>query len=154
MAGASRIPSRYDTPDHSSAIVSRSSTDLPTPDLAKHLRKFTSAHSTLLGWAGFQALELKRMPSNIRKWALLIELSWRVATTPVVGAFPCKPACRAPIYIHLPFRQLRSLRHASASTLISLLRPCRLCRHTTPRRSFSPYRRHWRRCRVASVWTN
>jgi len=44
-------------------------------NLAKNLRKFTSLHSNLLGWAGFQALQLKRMPTNIRQQALLIELT-------------------------------------------------------------------------------
>jgi len=43
--------------------------------LTKDLRKFTLLHSTLLGWAGFQALQLKRMPANIRQQALLIELN-------------------------------------------------------------------------------
>jgi len=45
-------------------------------NLAKYLRKFTSTHSSLLGWAGFQALQLKRLPANIRSNALLIELSY------------------------------------------------------------------------------
>ncbi|CAK5269562.1 unnamed protein product [Mycena citricolor] len=42
--------------------------------ITKSLRKFTSSHCALLGWAGFQALQLKRVPANIRKNALLIEL--------------------------------------------------------------------------------
>lgn len=46
-------------------------------DVVKGLRKFTSAHATLLGWAGFQALQLKRVPSNVRQYALLVELSYR-----------------------------------------------------------------------------
>ncbi|EKM58660.1 uncharacterized protein PHACADRAFT_88732 [Phanerochaete carnosa HHB-10118-sp] len=46
-------------------------------DVVRGLRKFTSAHSTLLGWAGFQALQLKRMPSNVRQQALLVELNYR-----------------------------------------------------------------------------
>ncbi|TFK27897.1 hypothetical protein FA15DRAFT_585437 [Coprinopsis marcescibilis] len=46
-------------------------------DITKTLRKFTSAHSALLGWAGFQALQLKRIPSNVRRNALLLELSYR-----------------------------------------------------------------------------
>ncbi len=46
-------------------------------DIVKGLRKFTSAHSTLLGWAGFQALQLKRMPANVRQHALLIDLNYR-----------------------------------------------------------------------------
>ncbi|EEB92301.1 hypothetical protein MPER_09213, partial [Moniliophthora perniciosa FA553] len=47
----------------------------PDENVARNLRKFTSAHTTLLGWAGFQALQLKRVPSNIRQNALLVELS-------------------------------------------------------------------------------
>ncbi|KAI0783995.1 hypothetical protein BC629DRAFT_1594113 [Irpex lacteus] len=49
-------------------------------DIVKGLRKFTSAHSTLLGWAGFQALQLKRMPANIRQHALLVELRYQPGT--------------------------------------------------------------------------
>ncbi|KDR68493.1 hypothetical protein GALMADRAFT_78408 [Galerina marginata CBS 339.88] len=45
-------------------------------NVAKNLRKFTSAHSALLGWAGFQALQLKRVPANVRQNALLIDLSY------------------------------------------------------------------------------
>ncbi|CAA7271436.1 unnamed protein product [Cyclocybe aegerita] len=45
-------------------------------NLARCLRKFTSAHNALLGWAGFQALQLKRVPANVRQNALLIELSY------------------------------------------------------------------------------
>ncbi|KAF8648115.1 hypothetical protein AX16_006399 [Volvariella volvacea WC 439] len=45
-------------------------------NLAKNLRKFTSAYTQLLGWAGFQALQLKKVPANIRQNALLIELSY------------------------------------------------------------------------------
>ncbi|KAG6832746.1 hypothetical protein H0H87_000595 [Tephrocybe sp. NHM501043] len=44
-------------------------------ELQKCLRKFASAHTALLGWAGFQALKLKRIPANIRQNALLIELT-------------------------------------------------------------------------------
>lgn len=50
--------------------------------LVKSLRKFTSSHATLLGWAGFQALQLKRIPSNIRNQALLVELSYRPSSDP------------------------------------------------------------------------
>ncbi|PBL03248.1 hypothetical protein ARMGADRAFT_1004017 [Armillaria gallica] len=46
-------------------------------NIARNLRKFTSAHSALFGWAGFQALQLKRLPSNIRQSCLLLELSPR-----------------------------------------------------------------------------
>ncbi|KAF8055547.1 hypothetical protein FPV67DRAFT_1484584 [Lyophyllum atratum] len=45
-------------------------------NLAKGLRKFTSAHTSLLQWAGFQALQLKRIPANVRQSALLIELNY------------------------------------------------------------------------------
>ncbi|KAF9037558.1 hypothetical protein BJ165DRAFT_1353456 [Panaeolus papilionaceus] len=45
-------------------------------NIAKNLRKFTSAHNALLGWAGFQALQLKRIPANVRQSALLVELSY------------------------------------------------------------------------------
>lgn len=46
-------------------------------NIAKNLRRFTSAHSNLLGWAGFQALQLKRVPANIRQSAFLVELAPR-----------------------------------------------------------------------------
>jgi len=49
----------------------------PDENIARNLRKFTSAHNALLGWAGFQALQLKRIPANIRQSALLIELGYR-----------------------------------------------------------------------------
>lgn len=34
-------------------------------------------HADLIGWAAFQALQLKRLPSNIRNYALKISLSYR-----------------------------------------------------------------------------
>lgn len=46
-------------------------------NLAKNLRNFTSTHTALLGWAGFQALQLKRVPANLRQSALLIELDYQ-----------------------------------------------------------------------------
>jgi hypothetical protein len=49
----------------------------PDENVARNLRKFTSAHNALLGWAGFQALQLKRVPANVRQNALLIELNYR-----------------------------------------------------------------------------
>ncbi|KAF7793715.1 hypothetical protein EIP86_004831 [Pleurotus ostreatoroseus] len=52
-------------------------------DVVKGLRKFTSAHANLLSWAGFQALQLKRMPSNVRHNALLVELSYRPSSDPM-----------------------------------------------------------------------
>ncbi|PCH39353.1 hypothetical protein WOLCODRAFT_29493 [Wolfiporia cocos MD-104 SS10] len=58
--------------------------------LVKGLRKFVSAHATLLGWAGFQALQLKRMPSNVRQNALLIELSYRPSSSESLSRFSIK----------------------------------------------------------------
>jgi hypothetical protein len=45
--------------------------------MVRCLRKFASAHEVLLGWAGYQALHLKRVPANIRQCALVIELNYR-----------------------------------------------------------------------------
>ncbi|CDO71807.1 hypothetical protein BN946_scf184939.g31 [Trametes cinnabarina] len=59
-------------------------------NLVKNLRKFVSAHSTLLGWAGFQALQLKRLPSNIRQNALLIELNYRHSSSDPLRRFSIK----------------------------------------------------------------
>uniref|UniRef100_A0A0W0FHU4 MYND-type domain-containing protein n=1 Tax=Moniliophthora roreri TaxID=221103 RepID=A0A0W0FHU4_MONRR len=47
----------------------------PDENVAKSLRKFVSAHTSLLTWTGFQALQLKRVPSNIRQNAFLVELT-------------------------------------------------------------------------------
>ncbi|KAJ3865598.1 hypothetical protein EV359DRAFT_63016 [Lentinula novae-zelandiae] len=44
-------------------------------NIAKNLRKFCSAHTSLLCWVGFQALQLKRVPSNIRQHVLVIDLA-------------------------------------------------------------------------------
>lgn len=44
--------------------------------VVKHLRKFTSAHQELLNWVVFQALQLKRVPANVRQQALIIELDY------------------------------------------------------------------------------
>ncbi|KDQ52767.1 hypothetical protein JAAARDRAFT_40046 [Jaapia argillacea MUCL 33604] len=52
-------------------------------NIAKNLRKFTSAHQSLLSWAGFQALQLKRLPANVRQQALLIELSHHNTSDPL-----------------------------------------------------------------------
>ena len=58
------------------------SADYPEENIAKLLRRFTSQHTALLGWAGFQALQLKRVPSNVRQSALLIELTPRPSSDP------------------------------------------------------------------------
>lgn len=44
--------------------------------LVKGLRKFCSGHASLIGWSGVQALQLKRVPSNIRQNIFLIELTY------------------------------------------------------------------------------
>jgi len=53
------------------------SADYPDENIARMLRRFTTQHHDLLRWAGFQALQLKRVPSNVRQSALLIELTPR-----------------------------------------------------------------------------
>ena len=63
-------------PASSTRPSSSSSASQDNSSLAKTLRKFTSAHADLLGWAGFQALQLKRVPANVRQNALLIELRY------------------------------------------------------------------------------
>jgi hypothetical protein len=45
-------------------------------NVVKHLRKFTSAHEELLNWVVFQALQLKRVPANVRQQALIVELDY------------------------------------------------------------------------------
>jgi len=72
---------------HTAAIVAASkqqavSAEYPDENLAKLLRRFASLHTALLGWAGFQALQLKRVPANIRQSALLVELSYRPTSDP------------------------------------------------------------------------
>lgn len=53
----------------------------PDENLAKLLRRFASLHTSLLGWVGFQALQLRRVPANARNNALLVELSMRAPGT-------------------------------------------------------------------------
>jgi len=64
---------------HTAAVVKQHSVPASSAqsdeNIAKNLRKFTSSHARLLEWTGFQALQLKRVPSNIRHSALLIELA-------------------------------------------------------------------------------
>ncbi|KXN87281.1 hypothetical protein AN958_09013 [Leucoagaricus sp. SymC.cos] len=47
------------------------------PQLAMKLREFLSVHNQLLNWTGFQALEVRRNPSNIRYKVLCIDLEYR-----------------------------------------------------------------------------
>ncbi|KAK7024394.1 hypothetical protein VNI00_016335 [Paramarasmius palmivorus] len=65
---------------HTKSQTAKFATDYavsPGENIAKNLRKFASVHSSLLAWAGFQALQPKRIPSNIRQNALLVELTSR-----------------------------------------------------------------------------
>lgn len=50
--------------------------------LAKNLRKFVSGHQTLLSWAAFQALQLRRIPAHIRTMALHVDLEYRPNADP------------------------------------------------------------------------
>ncbi|KAH9924100.1 hypothetical protein B0H21DRAFT_886341 [Amylocystis lapponica] len=59
-------------------------------NVVKGLRKFTSAHSTLLGWAGFQALQLKRLPANVRQNALIVEVEYRPSAPDSLHRFTIK----------------------------------------------------------------
>lgn len=47
------------------------------PRLAQRLGNFISKHEQLIQWAGMQALQVKRMPSNVRHKALLIVLDYQ-----------------------------------------------------------------------------
>ncbi|PPQ69417.1 hypothetical protein CVT26_002455 [Gymnopilus dilepis] len=67
---------------HTVALIQQASEDAPKQtiggqDLVKDLRRFASAYSTLLGWAGFQGLQLTILPHKISEEALLIVLQYR-----------------------------------------------------------------------------
>jgi len=68
-------PSASPRAKNQAAAVKQPTTDSGGENVAKSLRKFISAHARLLGWAGFQALQLKRNPANVRQNALLVELN-------------------------------------------------------------------------------
>jgi len=42
-------------------------------DIAKSLRKFTSSNTLLLGWVGYQALDMTRHRDNCRRLAVVID---------------------------------------------------------------------------------
>lgn len=132
-------PSHKPICQHTQSQISSSSSPSPQPssdDLAKTLRKFTSAYADLLGWAGFQALQLKRLPSNIRQNALLIQLSYS-PPSPSSSAPPHSPHRRFTIhsthivprtYIPDPLvnqdiqrREDRSRRNGGIGTLVVIL---------------------------------
>ncbi|KAJ8088355.1 hypothetical protein AAF712_005246 [Marasmius tenuissimus] len=98
-------------------------------DIVKNLRRFTSAHTTLLGWAGFQALQLKRVPSNIRQSALLIQLTpqshpqshrrFSIAGTHIVNP---RKFIRDPLVLNdVRDREERCRRNGGIGTLIIIL---------------------------------
>ncbi|KAH8831378.1 hypothetical protein DL96DRAFT_1587581, partial [Flagelloscypha sp. PMI_526] len=47
---------------------------VPDKAVVQSLRRFTTNHQTLLNWAGYQALRVKRHPENIRRYGLLVNL--------------------------------------------------------------------------------
>jgi len=55
---------------------------LPDENVVKNLRRFCSSFETLLRWTVFQALNLKRVPANIRQQALHVQLSYRNSEDP------------------------------------------------------------------------
>lgn len=63
---------------HTKAQISQVKQQPAYPDehMMKYLRKFCSSHTDLLGWAGFQALQLKRVPAAVRSKALVIDLQF------------------------------------------------------------------------------
>ncbi|KIY69846.1 hypothetical protein CYLTODRAFT_392936 [Cylindrobasidium torrendii FP15055 ss-10] len=67
---------RLQWPSHKAVCTyTRNARNADESGVTRSLRKFTSAFEPLLGWAGFQALQLKRVPSNIRQQALLLDLA-------------------------------------------------------------------------------
>jgi hypothetical protein len=95
------------------------SADYPDENIAKLLRRFTSQHTTLLGWAGFQALQLKRVPSNVRQSALLIELTPRPSGDPHRQCvFPRSSSRDLTLTPFLPSLQVRRQGHTHRATHI------------------------------------
>ena len=64
--------------------------------IARNLHKFCSAHQTLLSWCAFQALQIRRMPANIRTHALNIELAYRPQEPDPARRFSVIAACLVP----------------------------------------------------------
>src|ERR1700722_13257497 len=89
-------------------------------NLAKYLRKFTSAHSQLLGWAGFQALRLKRVPANVRQQALLVELGYNDAQDALQRCveFPTTSLADTLPPLLFPLPQLHNKRHTHRPAVI------------------------------------
>jgi hypothetical protein len=90
-------------------------------NLVKYLRKFTSAHQELLNWVVFQALQLKRVPANVRQQALLIELEYNQSGSDPLQRYESfsKRSC---VRAHLSHLGLRSKEHISFRAHTSLAR--------------------------------
>ncbi|OBZ66262.1 hypothetical protein A0H81_13765 [Grifola frondosa] len=86
-------PSHKTICHHTSAKISAAKVPGPgviDESLVTSLRKFCSSHQSLLEWTGFQALQLKRIPSNIRQNALLVELTYRPTASSSLRRFSIK----------------------------------------------------------------
>lgn len=154
MGASSNYGSYYDVPEPSAAIVTRTASDIPPPDVAKHLRKFTSAHATILGWAGFQALDLKRMPSNIRKLALGVELSWRGGNDPGRRFVIVQVISTHLMLLLFDWSQIRGQVYGSSSFIVPCVRSRSLCRCAETRGPLPSQWGYWRRCHSTSIWAN
>ncbi|KAH7106937.1 hypothetical protein BKA62DRAFT_685568 [Auriculariales sp. MPI-PUGE-AT-0066] len=53
----------------------------PTPNMAKRLRTFSALKATLLVWAAYQGLNIRKMPQNLTTKCLLIELNYEPKAT-------------------------------------------------------------------------
>lgn len=67
-AQVSAMKHQHQQPQHSHAYADE--------NVAKCLRKFASAHQDLLSWSTYQALNVKRLPSNIRANCLIVDLAY------------------------------------------------------------------------------
>lgn len=130
------------------------SADYPEENIAKLLRRFTSQHTTLLGWAGFQALQLKRMPSNVRQSALLIEVSPRPSSDPHRQCVISTPSISPDRFTLMPpphFQVHRQGHTHRATHIRHIPRPTRGRGHPAPRGTLPPRRRHRHRSRADPV---
>lgn len=74
---AAQVSAMKQASHHSHHSSSHHSSHHATEDtIAKCLRKFASAHQTLLSWSTYQALNVKRLPSNIRTNCLVVDLAY------------------------------------------------------------------------------
>jgi hypothetical protein len=104
------------------------------------LRRFTPQYTTLLGWAGFQALQFMRVPSNVRQSALLVELAIRPSGDAQrqyvlfpLNAISCQLtsfACQIHHYEHTHRHFARPTRRSRCPTVHTLAFRC-VCAHWT-----------------------